>query len=440
MNVLKFTLYFVLAILFASSSFAAMQRNPTGVNVSSASPTSLVIRFADSAGATFTTTQAFFCSEDPSNGAGVVNANASSCAGVGGRVLGRLPLSLDRGSSSTATQTINDIMTIPISVVRRAVVEARQGQNSDFFYVRRFDPVGAANLGAGAGVPVLVVITCRLSGGTARTPLSITKVVLFGVDRDEDEPTDKILKIRLDAENFKTGRVYANINTTGMGSLSGWWEVRTPSDPKIRKIDRYTEASLTESERLQQQRFQRIKKFNLTVPLSGALKLTGPSYKDLPRSSPGRYEILLRIGSSTDREAMSSLQSAGGTPNLFSGGVAGFPLPILEYWVEPFEDGSKSTPFLAPSLVFVDNRNGMEQVGVSWTGSNSSGFVVRLEAFDRKTSTSIGLLAPIKKRYAVFPPEWMKGREMTELEYFYEIYDASGAIASPKKKILSYKR
>ncbi|CAN0282366.1 unnamed protein product, partial [Discosporangium mesarthrocarpum] len=242
---------------------------------------------------------------------------------------GRLPAGLDRGSTSTGTSSITDIMTIPSSVTRRAVVQARQGQQSDFFYVRRLVPTAAGiNLGAGAGVPVLVVVTCRLTGGTSRTPLSLTEVILYGKEKARD---DRVLLIRVTPENLKTGRVQADIRYTGTGVMSGWWEVRTPSDPPVQELDRFTEGSISEAQRRQQRRFQRVKRFRIQMPLSGRITLRGPDYKALPKASPGDYEVLLRVEASRDREALSTLAAAGGSTNLFSGAAAGFPLPALEY-------------------------------------------------------------------------------------------------------------
>ena len=393
---------------------AAMQRDPTGVNVSTSSPTTLVIRFADSAGAGFTTTDAFFCSVDPSGGAGLANANTTSCEGAGGVVLGRLPLALDRGSSSSAKTSINDIMTIPMSVARRSVVQAREGQHSDFFYIRKFTPVGAANLGAGAGVPVLVVITCRLSGGTSRTPLSLTRVVLYGAESEQDDP---VLLVRVTPENMRDGRIKADIDLTGTGVLSGWWEVRTPADPEIRTIDRYTEASLTETERNEQRRFQRVKRFRVNAPLSGRLTLQGPRYSELPQSSPGLYEIFLRVEATRDREAMSRLASAGGSTNLFSGAAAGFPLPILEYRIGVGEDSVAALSALAPRLVFDKRDDGLPQVGVRWTVANVGSSVVRIEAMDHQTGKSFKILAPLSQGYVVIPSEWTRDIDIEKLQY-----------------------
>ena len=184
-----------------SESGAVVQRNPDGVNVSSTGPTTLVIRFSDDSGSQFTTGEAQFCSRLQANN----SCDPSS-------IIGRLPASLDRGSTSAGTSAISDVMTIPNSVTRRAVVNARGGNFSDFFYERRFSPVGGADLGAGAGNDVFVFVTCRLTAGISRSPLSLTRVELFG-----QEPSDsRVQLVRIGANNLESGKVKADIDYTGL--------------------------------------------------------------------------------------------------------------------------------------------------------------------------------------------------------------------------------
>ena len=202
-------------LLAVPDASAQLQRNPTGVNVASSGVTTLVIRFADATGTRYTTSEAIFCSVDPNAGTGGVGP--VSCTGAGGTVLGRLPAALDRGSQSSGTAQITDVMTIPASVSRRAVVRAREGNFSDFFYVRKFDPVGG-------GASVYVAVTCRLTAGTSRTPLSLTRVELYG--DEPDIPRNPL--IRLNDHNIATGVVHADIRYTGTGTLEGWWEIRPP--------------------------------------------------------------------------------------------------------------------------------------------------------------------------------------------------------------------
>lgn len=402
------TAIFGAASLWAAASFADLLRDPNGVNVSTSGPTTLTIRFAEpDAGDTFTTNEAVFCSIDPCAGAGVC---PTSCTAAGGRILGRLPAGADRGSTSSASSSITDIMTIPFSVTRRAVVQARAGAQSDFFYVRRFDPVGGADLGAGAGTTAYVVVTCRLTSGISRSPLSLTRVQIFGDEGDGDRK----LLVRVDDENRDVGVVKAEIDYTGTGVLSGWWEVRTPSDPSLQEIDRFTEGSLTETERQQQQRFLRVKRIRLQVPLRGKLTLKGPRYSELPQQQPGVYQLLLRIEATRDREALSRVAGTGGSPALFSGGAAGFALPVLEYRVLNSDGVVESQ--LSPRLV-IDRGDSGTQFSVAWSPAAVLGPFVQIEARNAETDQSMKILARMDKGFAIFPRRWTDGKDMENWSY-----------------------
>lgn len=387
-------------------ALAAMSRNPTGVNVSTSGPTTLVIRFGnDSAANLFTSTEAVFCAIDPNGGVpGVTPCPAGS-------ILGRLPSALDRGSTRASSQFVTDVMTIPFSVARRAVVQAQRGANSDFFYIRRFDPVGAADLGFGAGVSVYVAVTCRMTGGTARTPLSLTKVELYG---DEGPQNPRELLIRVNDANIKAGVVKADINFTGTGVMEGWWEVRMPSDPPIQDIDRFTEGSLSQAQRLQQQRFNRVKRFRLQMPLSGHITLVGPRYRELPVEQPGFYQILLRVQVSKDREALSTFAGIPNQPtNLFSGAAAGFPLPVLEYRVEA-SLGRLNRGEVRPRLV-IDGQGAQSQLGIAWDAFGRTDLVVQIEAKNLDTGETFKLLAPVDRQFAVVPRSFTAGKDIRRM-------------------------
>ncbi|NOZ65012.1 MAG: hypothetical protein GXP00_00675 [Alphaproteobacteria bacterium] len=404
-------------LLFYTEVKADMRRNPTGVNVSTTRPTSLSIRFADNQGAQFTTTEALFCMRLQSNGA---------CAA--GTILGRLPVVFDRGSTSVGRSNITDIMTIPFSVVRTAVSQARQGAFSDFFYVRRFSPVGNADLGAGPGVDVFVSVTCRLAGGTSRTPLSFSNVKIMGLD-DNNATGQKI--ITLDPKNLETGRVIANLEYTGRGQLQGWWEVRRPGDPEITPLDLLPEASLTQAERAKQTRFFRVKYFNITLPNTGSYDLVGPAYSELPADLGGAYRLLLRLKVSRDREALSNLTilpaapvppvtpppSLGATgaskkirattpattePRLsFSGGAAGFPIFPLEYRV-PANLSAFSVKELSARLM-TDGKD----YSLTWRPVDDSRLVVKLVLYTPEGSQTYYL--PAANHISHLPMSWAKG-------------------------------
>ena len=100
-------------------------------------------------------------------------------------------------------------MSIPPSVARRAYQAAEAGETSSFFYVRRF-------VSTRGGPDEYVFVTCRLTGGGARTPLALLDVQLaFGDDLD-------VFSVERDAT---LPPVTARIAYNGTGRLRGRWEV-----------------------------------------------------------------------------------------------------------------------------------------------------------------------------------------------------------------------
>jgi len=296
-------------------------------------------------------------------------------------------------------------------------------------------PVGNADIGAGPGVDVFVSVTCRLAGGTSRTPLSFSNVKIMGLD-DNNATGQKI--ITLDPKNLETGRVIAKLEYTGRGQLQGWWEVRRPGDPQITPLDLLPEASLTQAERSKQTRFFRVKYFNITLPNTGSYDLIGPTYSELPADLGGAYRLLLRLKVSRDREALSNLvvtptapvqsstaptcnQCAGtsrkrirdipqpcatatGTiePRLaFSGGAAGFPIFPLEYRV-PANLSAFSVEELSARLM----TDG-EDYSLTWRPVDDSRLVVKLILYTPEGSQTYYL--PAANHISHLPMTWTKG-------------------------------
>lgn len=316
---MKHPFYFkagLLLILSLQTVQAGIVRDPIGVNVSAAKPMSLTVRFADTNGGEFTTTQALFCYRQLENG---------QCDPTA--ILGRLPTNRDRGSTTQPTSSITDVMTIPYSVIRSAVVRAQQVDFSDFYYVRRFTPLPGVDLGAGPGVDVYQKVTCHLAG-PATVPLSLASVQVYGTDENGGNPNKLI---RLSEANLPTGQVKARVSHTGTGILEGWWEVRRPGDPALRDIDLLPEAALPDDQRGLQQHFARIKRFRVRATSTGEVTINGPKYSELPRDVSGRHEILLRFDATLGRENRARLNVPGERLNLFSGAVAGFKIKPLEY-------------------------------------------------------------------------------------------------------------
>ena len=291
------------------ASLAAQVRvNPTGVSVADMSPTTVFLSYGGLRNQR--PAEAYWCGE-----------LLAAAGGVGSRcdpatIYGRLPARYDL--SHLAGGAFTDVMSIPASVVRAAYQAAVRGATSTFFYVRHFESTAG-------GADEYVVVTCRLTGGGARVPFSLTDVRLqFGGD-------DALPFI---APGESPPPITARVTYTGTGRLVGRWEVVLPGEEPPTAHDLLTEGSLPPDERGSQRRFTQLDRFNVFLPPDGRVTLPGPNLRVLPSSIDGMYRVLLRIEATDDRENDSDLSGAGaGTGIVHSGAVAGFPLPVLRYVV-----------------------------------------------------------------------------------------------------------
>ncbi|MGE3704737.1 MAG: hypothetical protein AB7I13_05660 [Vicinamibacterales bacterium] len=292
-----------------ASAVAQIRVHPTGVNVNSQGATTVFLTFGGLGG--YRPVEALWCSR-----------LVSAAPDVGLRcdpatILGSLPVRYDQSTRDTGSLT--DIMSIPPSVVRRAYQAAEAGDNSGFFYVRRFaSPTG--------GPDQFVAVTCRMAGGGARVPFSLIDVELgFEVD----EP---VLFVRT---GDRAPAPRARIFYTGTGRLRGRWEVVMPGEELPTSRDLLTEATLPREARGSQRRYTELGRFNVFLPPSSRpFVLPGPDPRRLPTSAEGFHFLLLRIEATDDKEGNSNLASAGAGTGVVNGGaVAGFPLPALRYVV-----------------------------------------------------------------------------------------------------------
>lgn len=380
----KLRILLVGLLVFPVHLCAEILRDPIGVNVSAARPMSLTVRFADSNNGLFTSDQALFCYRQLANG----QCDPSA-------ILGRLPASQDRGSTSVPTSRITDVMTIPYSVIRSALSIAQGVDFSDFFYIRRFVPAPGVDLGAGVGQPVYQKVTCHFAG-PARVPLSLTKVSVFG---REDQRDEAVRLIRLSDDNLNSGQVVASIEHTGTGFLEGWWEVRRPGEPEISAIDLIPEAALEPSERGTQTRYQRIQRFRVQATTAGVVIINGPEYSKLPRDITGRHDILLRIAAGSGRENRARLDIAGEPLFLFSGGVAAFRLPSLEYHVPVALATDRVSTAL--SIWLIKPTTDQENQKLAWNGSGFTDEVAQLDFPGERR-----LIAPARDGVIVIPNDW----------------------------------
>jgi hypothetical protein len=303
-------------VAFAAEGRAQVRVSPTGVSVNAQDATTVFLTFG---GVTQRTpAEALWCGE-------VVSAAPDlglECDPA--TIYGRLPLRYDRSRLNAGAFT--DIMSIPASVSRRAYLDARDGKKSTFFYVRRF----VNNAG---GPDEFVAVTCRLTGGGARTPFALTDVQV------DFEPTSPVTFI---TAGTKPPAFAAKIRYNGTGRLTGRWEVVLPGEELPSSDDLLTEATLPPEDRAQQRRFTQIDRFDVFLAPNGGgvVTLPGPDPARLPANVDGSYLVLLRVEATDDREGDSDLGAAGaGSGIVHSGAVAGFPMPVLRYVVGAAESG-----------------------------------------------------------------------------------------------------
>ncbi len=308
----------VISVVFAAltlQAFAINAVNPTGVNVRSNAPNTVFLTF-QGLEVNERAIEALWCGTvQPGIRAGSVSAT-DPC--VPDTVFGRLPLNFDRSkpTQGIGQRNFSDIMVIPASVVRRAVQEGIDGKNSDFFYVRRFT--------GGSQGDKWVVVTCRLGAGGARTPLSLIDVKVSFLGQADTTP---VFVLRSGA---RLPRPVAEIQYNGSGQLKGRWELVRPGDSEPDVNDLLTEATLPLELRNTQKRYQTLLRFSQFVSPNNMVRIDGPDPAIIDTQIEGPYQILLRIEATDDKEANSEI---GGGQIVKTGGVAGFPMPTLKYFV-----------------------------------------------------------------------------------------------------------
>ncbi|MCG8671628.1 MAG: hypothetical protein MI867_19640 [Pseudomonadales bacterium] len=319
---MKLSQILTLVLLLCSPAIWAVDSvNPTGVNVRANGTTTVFLTFRGVEGEV--STDAFWCGEITVPANTVTNTNPC----VPGTLFGKLPTRLDlsRGSvgASGADGNLTDVMTIPNSVARRALQDARAGNSSSFFYIRKFESGGAEQY---------IAVTCRLAGGGARVPFAITRV----------EPAFKTNQGRVPVYLASIGevlpKVQVELDYNGSGRLKGRWELVTPGDVGPSSSDLLSEASLPIEQRGLQKRYTVIERFDVFLPPTGRTIIEGPDPKLLTQKVIGPYQLLMRIEATRDKEGNSDI----GTGVVASGGVAGFPIPPLRFYVDTDENVSKA--------------------------------------------------------------------------------------------------
>jgi hypothetical protein len=129
-----------------------IQVSPSGVNVNPNTPTTVFLTYAQLRN--HRPAEARWCGE-------VIPAAPDlgfKCHPA--TIFGSLPARFDQ-SQRSGNQAFTDVMSIPQSVARRAYQAAAAGEDSRFFYIRRF-------INTADGPDEFVGMTCRLGSGGAR--------------------------------------------------------------------------------------------------------------------------------------------------------------------------------------------------------------------------------------------------------------------------------
>lgn len=125
----------------------------------------------------------------------------------------------------------------------------------------------------------------------------------------------------------------------------------------------------------------------------GKYTLSGPDPANLPMRIAGEYQIILRIEASDDDVTVSDLSDVGAGPGTVnSGAVAGFPMPVLHYFVGAAAAANSVTiSQLAPA----DDKRFVagEAVDFAWVGVEKAS-LYRLEITDIKGTSILSALLP----------------------------------------------
>ncbi len=381
--------------------------NPNGVNVRSTGVTTVFLTFQGTAGQT--AVDAFWCGDI------TVPANTPTPVDpcVPGTVFGHLPVrnNLSSASGTGGFSNTTDIMTIPASVARRAFQDALAGRASQFFYVRKF--INAA------GAEEFIAVTCRMAGGGARVPLALTNVEIYFESDQGRRP------VYLLARDQKPPAIGATIYYNGSGRFKGRWEIVKPGDLEPEFEDLLTEASLPAERRGLQRRYQLLNRFDIFLQPTGKAVLPGPDIELIPTRADGPYKILLRVEATEDKEGSSNTLAG----NVFSGGVAGFPMPVLRYYVGSSKDLKSLEQALAQQklalMLPVDDSiiSSTDPVNLSWVDVTEADFY-KLEVEPAGRPVFSAIVQPGISSYTL--PPFVKAGDDGKLRWRVSAMNAQG--------------
>jgi len=394
---------FILA-LAVSAAAQEIKVTPTSVNAYSQGATSAFLSFSNVVNRR--PADACFCGE---------LVSASPDLGMRcrpGTEFGCLPVRYDQ-SRLAGNGSYTDIMSVPAAVARRAYLDAASGAEATFFYVRRF----VSTVG---GPDEFVPVTIRLAGNGVASPFSITNVKLsWGIDKP-------VLLINSDE---RLPAIKAEITYTGSGRLMGRWEIVKPGEALPDERDLLTEATLPVAERGLQRRFTELSRFNIFLPPVGRFTMPGPEGWRVPNHIEGLYVVLLRIEAADDANP-ASLATATAT-----GGVAGFAMPVLRYYVGGSSGVTAGGTTPADPLLPADGARVATGAALefNWSPVERAVFY-RLDSEDEQARPLLSavLLATTQQYQA---PSWLGERAAGRLlQWRVKAFDASNSLLNETPK------
>lgn len=291
-------------------------------------------------------------------------------------IFGVLPARYDQSSLNGARYT--DIMSITPTVARRAYTDAAGGNDSRFFYVKHF-------VSTNGGPDQFVPVTIRLSGNGAGVPFSLTGVKLQWQDGEKVVPFIK--------PNEKLPRITVEIRYTGTGRLKGRWEIVKPGEELPDRRDLLSEAALPVEERGTQRRYTLLSRFSVNLPPGGKYVLPGPENWRIDKSIEGMYLLLFRVEATDAPNSDSNI----GSGTLATGGVAGFQMPTLRYYVgnSSNSDIRQITKTNADTAEFIAPR---PPIVLRWEDAeNARLYRLEIEDEENKKIFSAIVLPPVKQ-------------------------------------------
>lgn len=173
-----------------------------------------------------------------------------------------------------------------------------------------------------------------------------------------------------------------------------------------------TEATLPIEQRGLQRRYTLIESFDRFLPPTGQVILLGPDPAKLPQNATGLHLILLRIEATDDREG----DSFTGVGTVNSGGVVGFPLPVLRYYVS-----SRAATTVPQTLMLLQPDHKAELALAQpmifrWRGvSNANAYKLEIRELNSEVLILSAVLNQETTRYTA--PPWLQNSAGKPLQW-----------------------